>query len=109
MDVSPIVLDREIARAAQALAKARRARGPDAELDDPLAEHRRVSTRTLYDELESPSGPSAPAEPLRAALRAWVAVLTLERVLSPDSARVAAAWRAETIELDKPEVARTSP
>ena len=110
MDVSPTVLDKEIERAARALTLGKRAlsRSRVDGRGDPLAEHRLVSSRTTFQEL-SESGPRAPPEPLRSALRAWVAFFTLERVLWEDSMRIAAAWRAETIEIERPEAMRISP
>jgi hypothetical protein len=105
MDLPPNILDRDIAKAARALARARRA----GTIESPLTEHRDVSTRSLYDEIADWNGPTAPPDPVRAAMRAWVAELTLARVLWADSARITAAWRAETIELEKPDTTRTSP
>jgi hypothetical protein len=100
MDVPIEILDREAARAAADLAAARAllAEGDLAADPGPLAAHRRVSSRATYAELAEAQGP------LAAPLRAWVAALTLERVLWADVVRFEAAWRAPTIEVAAPRV-----
>ena len=97
MEVPLEILDREVARAAGALAEAH-ARGPLAEAPNPLEPHRRVSSRATFIELAEASGPLA--EPLRA----WVAALTLERVLWASTVRRDAAWRASSITLAEPQI-----
>ncbi len=96
MDVPLEILDREVARAEGALtaARARRSAAPG----NPLEPHRRVSTRDTWLELAEAPGP------LAAAIRPWVAALTLERVLWADAVRLDAAWRAPSITLAEPQV-----
>lgn len=97
MDVPLEILDREVARAAAELDRARLvlARDP-ASAESPLATHRRVSSRETFLELAEAKGP------LVAPLRAWVSTLTLERVLWSDTVRLASAWRAATIPVEGP-------
>ncbi|APR83124.1 Chromosome partition protein smc [Minicystis rosea] len=96
MDVPLIILDREVARAAgdAARARARLARGEDLEAPSPLAVQRHVSSRATWLELAESK------DPLAAPLRTWVGALTLERVLWPDLARLAGAWRATSIPVE---------
>jgi hypothetical protein len=95
MDVPLEILDREVALAAAALDRARPALSREpAAASNPLAAHRRVSSRDTYLELGEAKSP------LAAPMRAWVAKLTLERVLWPDEARFAAAFRAATIPVE---------
>jgi hypothetical protein len=105
MDVPLEVIDREVCRARAklgaaraSLARAESADGEDQPLGwedapNPLAPHRRVATRATWLEL----GDAAGAAPLRA----WVYALTLDRVLWPDEARVAAAWQRPSIALEE--------
>jgi hypothetical protein len=97
MEVPLEILDREVALAAGALATAY-ARGPLAEAPSPLEAHRRVSSRATFVELAEAPGPLAEA------LRAWVAALTLERVLWASTVRREAAWRAPSITLAEPQI-----
>jgi hypothetical protein len=103
MDVPLEILDREAARAAaeSAAAHAELARGRSLDAPNPLAGHRRVSSRATYLEL----GERGHGAPLAAPLRAWVAALTLDRVLWPDAARLAAAWHAPSITVAEPGIA----
>src|SRR5262245_15709915 len=105
MSVDLPILDRKIESAAHALAAARRevAAGAVA-VASPLELHRRVSTRTTWLELGERL-----ADPLARALRDWVYVLTLERVLWSDALRVASLWRERTIVVKNLEPARIGP
>lgn len=96
MDVPIPILEREIARAieASAAARARLARGEGLDAPSPLDRHRRASTRATYLDL------AGDRDPIAAALRPWVAALTLDRVLWPDHARLAAAWWARSIPVE---------
>ncbi|MFT3766554.1 MAG: hypothetical protein QM820_13725 [Minicystis sp.] len=96
MDVPLIILDREVARAAERAmqGRARLHRGDDLDAPSPLASQRRVSSRATWVELAESK------DPLAAPLRTWVGALTLERVLWPDQARLAAAWRAASIPIE---------
>ena len=96
MDVPLEILDREVARAAADLERARAllARGEPAGARNPLAAHRRVSSRDTCLELAEAKGP------LAAPLLAWTSVLTLERVLWADTARLGSAWHAATIPVE---------
>ena len=86
--VSFTELDRSIARAARALGQARRElrRRPN-EAQNPLWRARDVSTRSLWQDLGA-----WPKDPIAAALRAWVAELTVARVTWQDELRLGAAW-----------------
>jgi hypothetical protein len=97
MDVPLPILEREVERAATAAAHglARLARGEDLGAPGPLARLRRPSTRETWLEL----GESK--DPLAAPLRAWVAELTLTRVLWADHARLAAAWHTPSIPVEQ--------
>jgi hypothetical protein len=98
MNVLPEVLDTEVGRAATALeaARAELVRADEAvDAPNPLASYRRVSSRATWTELGRHAG--ALAEPLRR----WVQALTLERVLWPDTVRLAAAWRGVSIAVDE--------
>src|SRR5262249_51257753 len=97
MDVPLEILDREVARAAGALAAARAEVAREG-APNPLAAHRRVSTRATWVELAGASGP------LAAPLRDWVAALTLERVLWDDAVRLEVAWRAPSITVAEPQL-----
>lgn len=117
------ILDQEVARAA-ALTRAARAalhRREASELDNPLAEARRVSSRATYLELAPPPplGPDAPpvvpgappgapppGDALREGLRAWIYALTLERVLWDDTVRFEAALADESILIEQPDLGR---
>src|SRR4051812_24583374 len=100
MDVPLEILDREAARAAaeSSAAHAALARGQGLDAPSPLGGFRRVSSRATYQEL----GELGVKAPLATPLRAWVAALTLDRVLWPDAARLAAAWRAPSITVAEP-------
>ncbi len=97
MDVPLEILDRQVARAEAELeaGRARLANGDAAheagDASNPLAAHRRVSERTTWQELGSRT------ESLAAPLRAWIYALTLDRVLWPDTVRLATAWHAPSI------------
>jgi hypothetical protein len=108
MDLPLEILDRDVARAAGALASghARLARGETDDAPSPLEAHRHVSSRATWlelGELGEATGAVTPrpAPVLAAPLRAWVSALTLERVLWPDAVRLAAAWRAPTINVEE--------
>jgi hypothetical protein len=107
MDLPLHLLDREVQ---QAEARARSARddllrkGPKgASAANPLEDARRVSSKATFQELTERA-----SDPIAAGLRAWVYALTLDRVLWNDTARLAAAWHDEVIELHEPEAARLS-
>jgi hypothetical protein len=85
-------LDGDVAAAARALATAKRSLRAGAGVDDPLDDRRRVSGRSVWLEL------GELGDALTAAAREWVAWLTLERVLWPDTSRLAASWRAPSVE-----------
>jgi hypothetical protein len=104
MDLPLPLLDREIAGAAGRLRAAKERLAEGGSTQNPLWNDRRVSTRTTYQELAE-----QPASPLAEAARRWVYALTLERVLWPDTVRLAEAWRASTAEIEVPEPLRTSP
>ena len=95
MDVPLEILDREVARAAADLDRARALLAIDpASAPNPLAAHRRVSSRDTFLELAEAKGP------LAAPLRAWISTLTLERVLWADAVRFASALHAATIPVE---------
>jgi hypothetical protein len=87
-------LDGDVAAAARALATAKRSLRAGADVDDPLAERRRVSGRSVWLEL------GELGDALSAAAREWVAWLTLERVLWPDTSRLAASWHAPMVQAE---------
>src|SRR5262249_36690189 len=99
MDVPLEILDREVARAAAKLREARALLGRGERPSNPLAEERRVSSRTTYLEI-------AAGDPLRDALRAWLYALTLERVLWDDTARLEASRRDMSIRIEQTELGR---
>jgi len=105
MDVPLPLLDHEIERAVAESRAARLELTDGAEPAPPLEIHRRVSSRSTWLEL----GELAGADPLAAAERDWVHLLTLERVLWSDRVRVATAWREPTIAMRDPESVRISP
>jgi hypothetical protein len=119
MDVPLEILDREVARAAALLLRARADQrlGASPDPENPLALDRRVSSRATYTEL-APSPPAAgkapllPPDPalhdiaLREALRAWLYALTLERVLWEDTVRFETALRDESILIDHADLGR---
>lgn len=99
MDVPLPILEREVAKAAAESARAKEALSRGEPIPaSPLARLRRASSRETWLEL----GESK--DPLAAALRPWVAELTLDRVLWADEARLAAAWHAPTIHVEEPGV-----
>jgi hypothetical protein len=79
-------LDRDVARAAKALAQWRSELTSNASAaaeDDPFDGLRRVASKSIWDRLGELQ-PSAADEPLRAALRRWVLALVLARVGAVD-------------------------
>lgn len=100
MDVPLPILEREVARAAGLAAEGRAglSRGEGLDGPSPLARARRASSRETWLAL----GESK--DPLAASLRPWVAALTLDRVLWADHARLEAAWRAPSIQVEEPGV-----
>jgi hypothetical protein len=112
MELPPILLDREVRRAAALAREAREElarRGTEGTLESaprrsPLEEERRVSSRSTYLELGEMRD-----DPLLPGLRAWVLALTLERVLYPDRVRLAAAWHEASVEVEEPERGKMSP
>lgn len=97
----PLAID-AIGKAALAWRRAR-ARG-----DDPgqaLAAHRDVSCRDFYRDI----GEAAERDPVARAARPWVAAMTLARVLTPDTSRLAEAMRAPTVLVERPVASRHSP
>lgn len=100
-----------------------RAAEASARLENPLAPFRHVSAKATYLDLTGQrpglgaelgiASASAPAAPdptgLAAPLAEWVYALTLERVLWDDHVRLAAAWHAASITVERPEPARMSP
>src|SRR5687768_1834161 len=102
MDIPAELLDGEVKDAVHRLRAARRElRAGSIEQPNPLAPFRRVSAKTTLIDIVG-----AQQDPLSVALASWIYVLTLERVLWPDSVRVAAAWNAVTVELEEPEPVR---
>jgi len=101
MDIPLEILDREVARAAgeSAAARARLARGGVEDAANPLAAHRRVSERATWLEVGAQGGE------LAAPLQAWIYALTLDRVLWPDTVRLAVAWHAPSITVAEPGIA----
>ena len=101
MDIPLEILDREVARAAgeSAAARARLARGDVEDAANPLAAHRRVSERATWLEV------GAQGAELAAPLQAWIYALTLDRVLWPDTVRLAVAWHAPSITVAEPGIA----
>ena len=86
-------LDRDVARAATALARWRTLLGSDPEeaaANDPFDELRRVAAKSTWDALGALQ-PSVADVPLREALRRWVMALVQARVGAPD----ALAWARE--------------
>lgn len=108
MDLPLHMLDREVQRAEARLRAAREPlfqRGPlAANAKNPLEDARRVSSKATFQELTERSS----GDPIAAGLRSWVYALTLERVLWNDTARIAAAWHDESIEVHEPEPAHVS-
>ncbi|MEJ7730910.1 MAG: hypothetical protein WKG00_17045 [Polyangiaceae bacterium] len=97
------ILDAEIRAAAQAVRRARDELRLEGVAEDPLGERRQVSSRYMFLELADEKDPVAPSA------RAWVAWLTLERVLWRDTARVGAAWHARSLRVDKLAAGELSP
>jgi hypothetical protein len=100
MDVPIPILEREIAAAAAGAAegRARLARGEGLDAPSPLDRRRSASSRATWLSLKESK------DPIAAPLRPWVAALTLDRVLWPDYARLAAAWRGRSIAVEAPGV-----
>jgi hypothetical protein len=106
MDIPPHEIDARIARAVREQRRAERAARDSGEPGraSVLEAHRTVSSRSMWVEL----GERA-TDPVLSAARAWVYVLTIERVVWPASSRVTAAWHAPSVEMEKPDAVRLSP
>lgn len=108
MDVPLEVLDQAVSAAHNAVEQAREERHKEgaapADMRNPLEHERLVSRRDTWRALIA-----KPNDPIAAALADWVYALTLERVLFPDAARIAAAWHAPSIELLEPAPEKLSP
>jgi hypothetical protein len=118
-------VDRDLRRAVERLGRARAAlaRGEADAAWSPLDTHRGVSSRSSFETLAPPAPIERPGEalglaaheapapividdPLRVALRDWIAALTLERVLWADRVRVAAALRSTSVPIDQTDLGR---
>lgn len=110
MDVPIEILGREVEAAAKAVrdARARIRRGEADDERNPLDRLRRASSKATWRELGEHARAGDPRGELAIAVRAWVHALTLDRVLWADEARLAAAWRAESIQIDDSDLARTT-
>jgi len=107
MDLPPHEIDRLIARAASDLRREEReliTQGKGGR-HSVLEETRAVSSRSMWIEL----GERGQKDPVLAAARSWVYVLTLARVGWPARSRLAEAWHATSIEMEEPAPARISP
>lgn len=118
-------VDRDLRRAVQRLGRARAAlaRGEADAVWSPLDTHRGVSSRSSFETLAPPAPIERPGEalglapgeapapividdPLRVALREWIASLTLERVLWADRARLSITLRDASVAIDQTDVGR---
>ncbi len=90
------ILDPRVAKAALALrsARAELERG-EGDGDNPLDRFRDVASRAALEEIDA-------SAPLGAAVRDWVAFLTLERVLWDDRARLEASWNDASVPFEAP-------